>query len=98
MDWSEASFQLAYCLRGGSQGDLDLYVMLNAGAEDAVFALQEGTPSEWRRVVDTGRPSPDDIVAEHEARPLTSAQYPLRSRSVAVLLRTHGTRAAAARG
>ena len=69
VDWSEGSHELAYCLRGASQGDRDIYVMVNAGPEDAVFAVQEGQPAEWRRVIDTGRPSPDDIVAEDQTRP-----------------------------
>jgi glycogen operon protein len=92
VDWGEASQQLAYCLRGASQGDVDLYVMLNAGPRDLVFTVQEGRPSEWRRVVDTGSPSPADIVPEAEARPLTSADYPVRSRSAVVLVRDRGTR------
>jgi isoamylase len=92
VDWGETSRQLAYCLRGASQGDRDLYVMINAGAEDVVFTIQEGDPSDWRPVIDTGRPSPADIVPEAEARPLAGAEYALKARSVAVLLRAHGTR------
>jgi isoamylase len=91
VDWSETSRQLAYCLRGASQGDLDVYVMLNAGADDEVFTVQEGTPAEWRRIVDTGRPAPDDIVDEKHAPPVTALAYPVRGRSVVVLLRTRGT-------
>jgi isoamylase len=92
VDWSDDSHQLAYCLRGASQGDRDLYVMLNAGAKDVVFTVQEGEPAEWRLVVDTGRRSPGDIVPEAEARSLALAKCPVRSRSVVVLVRTRGTR------
>jgi isoamylase len=98
VDWGVTSHQLAYCLRGASQGDRDLYVMINAGGEDVAFTIQEGHPSEWRQVIDTGRPSPADIVPEPEARPLTGAACDLRARSVAVLLRTHGTRPPTAQG
>ncbi len=92
VDWSEGSHELAYCLRGASQGDRDIYVMVNAGPEDAVFAVQEGQPSEWRLVIDTGRPSPGDIVAEDQAAPLAGAEQVVGARSLVVLLRTHGTR------
>lgn len=91
VDWGETSKQLAYCLHGASQADCDLYVMVNAGAEDEIFTVQEGTPAEWRRVVDTGRPSPDDILAESEAPILDSLLCPVGSRSVVVLVRSHGT-------
>jgi isoamylase len=92
VDWSEASHELAYCLRGGSQGDCDIYAMLNAGEEDVVFTIQEGAPSEWRRIVDTGRRSPDDIVDEADARSLTRPDYLVRSRAVVVFVRCRGTR------
>jgi isoamylase len=91
VDWTEHSHQLSYCLHGASQQDCDLYVMINAGAEDLVFTIQEGKAAEWRRVVDTGRPSPDDIVADGDAAVLTARRYPVRAHSVVVLLRKDGT-------
>jgi isoamylase len=92
VDWSEASHELAYCLHGGSQGDCDIYVMLNAGEADVVFTIQDGEPSEWRRIVDTSRPSPDDIVDEADARSLTRPDYRVRSRASVVFVRRRGTR------
>ena len=41
VDFSPESRTLAYCLRGQSQNDNDLYVMINAHWEDADFAIQE---------------------------------------------------------
>jgi isoamylase len=96
VDWGESSMQVAYCLHGESQADCDLYVMVNAGADDVLFTVQEGTASEWRRVVDTGRPSPDDIVGEGEAPKLESLLHGVRSRSVVVLVRDRGTASPAA--
>jgi isoamylase len=92
VDWGESSHELAYCLRGASQRDRDLYVMLNAGPEDVEFAVQEGRPGEWLRVIDTGRPSPDDILPAEAGVRLDGPEYLVRARSVAVLLRSHGTR------
>jgi glycogen operon protein len=91
VDWSEESRQLAYCLHGASQGDRDLYVMVNAGPEDVVFSVHEGPAADWRRAIDTGRPSPEDIVSVDEAPGLDSGDYVVRGRSVVVLVRRHGT-------
>jgi glycogen operon protein len=91
VDWTEASHQLAYCLHGASQGDRDLYVMLNAGERDLKFRVQEGRAAEWSRVVDTARPSPEDILADGRYAPLASASCPVRARSIVVLLRDRGT-------
>jgi glycogen operon protein len=92
VDWSEGSRHLSYCLRGGSRGDRDLYVMVNGGPEDLTFTVQVGEAAEWRRVVDTGRPSPEDIAPEDEARVLHSRAHVVGARSVVVLLRDRGTR------
>jgi glycogen operon protein len=91
VDWSDRSHHLAYCLRGASQSDRDLYVMINAGPEDLTFAVQEGEMTDWRRVVDTARPSPADLLADDEAEALESLNYLVRARSVVVLLRGVGT-------
>jgi glycogen operon protein len=51
---------VAWCLHGASQGDTDLYVMVNGSSEPAPFVIQEVGGS-WHMVVDTARSSPDDI-------------------------------------
>jgi len=96
VDWSEESHAVAYCLHGASQADRDLYVMLNAGPEDLAFTVQEGQAMDWRRVVDTSRPSPHDFLAEDEALVLESADYVVGSRSIVILVRDRGTEARAA--
>jgi isoamylase len=91
-DWSDGSHHLAYCLRGASQSDRDLYVMINAGRDDLTFTVQQGEAADWRRVVDTALPSPADILSDDEAASLESLTYLVRARSVVVLLRRVGTR------
>ena len=59
---------------------------------DLTFTVQVGEAAEWRRVVDTGRPSPEDIAPEDEARVLHSRAHVVGARSVVVLLRDRGTR------
>jgi glycogen operon protein len=87
VDLAYYSHSLAYCLHGASQHDADIYVMINAYRQDLVFTVQEGDPPDWRRVVDTSLPSPNDCVEAGAEVPLTSRQYQVKARSVVVLLR-----------
>ena len=86
-DWSPSSRQLAYCLRGASQDDQDLYVMINGGTRSLEFAIQDAARS-WRRIVDTALASPHDIEDEACAPPVDGDTYRVRPRSVVVLLST----------
>jgi isoamylase len=85
VDFSDDSRSLAFCLHGASQGDDDIYVMINAYWEELEFHVQEGRPQEWKRIVDTALPSPDDFP--DRGVPLESAKYTVAPRSVVVLLR-----------
>lgn len=84
-DLSPDSHSLAFCLHGGSQNDQDIYVMINAYWGELDFEIQEGTPSEWTRIVDTALPAPGDFSNSRE--PLTKLSYNVAARSVVVLLR-----------
>lgn len=86
-DLSYDSRSIAFMLDGASQQDDDLYVMINAYWEDLDFIVQEGTIAQWRRVVDTSRESPSDIVAPGREVPLRSLRCRLAARSVVVLVR-----------
>ena len=85
VDLSHDSRSIAFCLHGASQGDDDIYVMINAYWEELEFHIQEGTAGEWGRIVNTGLPSPDDF-SDHSA-PLEQMQYGVGPRSIVVLLR-----------
>jgi glycogen operon protein len=85
VDLGSESRRLAYLLRGASVSDDDLYVMINGHWEDCAFKVQDGKPSEWRRVVDTAQPSPNDIVEPPKETKLKNASYPVRARSVVIL-------------
>jgi isoamylase len=84
-DLSHDSRSLAFCLHGASQSDDDTYVMINAYWEALEFRVQEGTAQEWKRIVDTALPSPDDFSVS--GSPLAGMNYKLAPRSVVVLLR-----------
>ena len=75
------------CLHGASQGDADLYIMINAYSTSLTFVIQEGQASHWRRVVDTSRGSPDDIVEPGDERPVDALTYVVAARSIVVLIR-----------
>jgi isoamylase len=84
-DFSPAGHTLAYCLHGASLQDDDIYVMVNAGAADVRFLLQEGSADDWLLVADTGLPSPQDYVVPGERQSLPSSEYLVGARSVVVL-------------
>ena len=87
VDWSYESHSLAYCLRGTSLNDSDLYVMLNAYWELLTFTIQEGEAKEWKRIVDTCLPGPDDFVEPETASRLSSLDHVVQPRSMVVLIR-----------
>jgi len=84
-DLSYNSHSVAYCLLGASQGDDDLYVIVNAYWEEVTFKIEEGRANQWRRIVDTSLASPDDIVPG--GVPIKRLQYPVGPRSVVVFVR-----------
>jgi isoamylase len=86
-DLSPNSHSLAFCLHGASQNDADIYVMINAYWDNLEFHVQEGTASEWSRIVDTALPTPNDFSNSRE--PLKTLRYLVAPRSVVVLLRVH---------
>jgi isoamylase len=68
-DFSQTSHTLAYMLRGGSQKDKDIYVLVNMYWQPVTFEVQAG--SNWLRVVDTSQDSPDDILSPESMVPLS---------------------------
>ena len=78
------SYELAYALRGTSQEDDDLYVMINGSPEDVVFAIQDPSQS-WRTAIDTAAPAPQDI-REARAEPIAPRERVIAARSVVVLV------------
>ena len=85
IDLSPESRSLAFCLHGASQGDDDIYVMINAYWQELQFQVQEGTPQEWIRILDTSLPAPDDF--SDEGLPVQRLTYRVAPRSIVVLVR-----------
>ncbi len=84
-DLSPDSHSLAFCLRGASQNDQDIYVMINAYWDKLDFQIQQGSASEWTRIVDTALPTPNDF--SNSTEPLKSLSYLVAARSVVIFVR-----------
>jgi len=85
-DLAYHSRSLAFFLRGASQGDCDLYVMINAYWEPLTFTIQGGPADRWGRVIDTSRECPDDFLEAGAEQTIASATYVVQPRSVVVLV------------
>ncbi|MEO8905737.1 MAG: isoamylase [Polyangiaceae bacterium] len=83
-DYSAASRALAFALLDPERGQA-LYVMINSHFEPLSFTIE--SPGPWRRIVDTLRPSPDDIAVLAEAPRVADPVYEVGPRSVVVLAR-----------
>ena len=83
-DKSWQSRSLAFSLYNSENTSSDLYVMMNMYWEDLEFEIQER--GLWRRVVDTSRDSPTDILDAEEA--ITAGPtYTVKARSIVALTR-----------
>ena len=87
-DLTEASRSVAFHLRGRAVCDRDLYVMISGYWDALTFAIQ--APGQWRRVVDTGLESPEDILEESAAPLLGTRTYDVAARSTVVLVSDPG--------
>jgi isoamylase len=89
VDLSPDSHSLAFCLHGASQGDDDIYVMINAYWQELQFKIQEGSLRDWVRIVDTSLPSGKDF--SESGTTLAQITHPVAPRSVVVLVRRSKT-------
>jgi glycogen operon protein len=96
-DFGFYSRTLAYSLDGRFTGreqdhdyeiDCDFYVAMNAWHEPLKFRIPVSpTRRRWRRVIDTGRPSPEDFVPESEAPMIADGvYYPVAPHALLVLV------------
>jgi glycogen operon protein len=76
---------LSYTL-GGFDGEADLHGMLNMYWDALNFQLPVIPGQRWYRLVDTARPSPDDIIETANQVPIAENQMRVEGHSVVVLL------------
>jgi glycogen operon protein len=82
-DWSHQSRSVTFMVEL-RQERLLAHFILNAYWEELDFTLPS-TTRQWRRWIDTGLDSPEDIVPWRDAVPVASVGYRARPRSVIVL-------------
>jgi glycogen operon protein len=93
-DWDRMGRCLALRMDGSQaeiladRDDNDFFIMFNGEGETVNFRVCESLEGRtWVRVVDTGLPSPEDILAPGAEKPLDNPNwYRLRARSMAVLI------------
>jgi glycogen operon protein len=84
--WNDPNARcLAYTL-GGFEGQPDLHAVLNMYWDALEFEVPVVLKRQWYRVVDTARPSPDDIVEEAAQQPVQGQRVRVEGRSILVLL------------
>ncbi len=90
-DWSPSSRALAFLLDGsesfGAEGDDDIFVVLNAHDAPLTFEVpyfREGFG--WRKVVDTARKAPKDILREEKAPFVRGSRLRVKARSSVILV------------
>ena len=81
------SRHFAFMLSGGSENDVDLYVLVNMNERALDFEIQEGRGGDWACVIDTGRESPDDICEPGAEKPVDGRRYRAGPHSVVVFQR-----------
>jgi glycogen operon protein len=84
--WNDPNARcLAYTL-GGFDGDPDLHAVLNMYWDALDFEVPNVPGRRWYRAVDTGRPSPEDVVELAQQVAIEGNQVRVEGRSVVVLL------------
>jgi len=86
-DWLASDARCVACLLRADDGP-PLYLMFNAGTAPTAFVLPPASStSRWHLAIDTALPSPLDLVAESERRPLPDAtRYVVGGRASAILV------------
>ncbi|MBT5231159.1 MAG: glycogen debranching protein GlgX [Methylococcales bacterium] len=87
VDFSEDSKTLAFLLKGESEGDTDLFVMINAFWEPIDFILPEGKASDWLEAVNTAEKSGQDCCAPGTEKSLKRLSKRVEPRSIVVCIR-----------
>jgi glycogen operon protein len=94
-DWSQEAKVLAFTLDGSELGksekDDDFLVIFNEDRKEQRFEIprpRKGTA--WFRIVDTGRPSPGDILEEDRAEPLAHEESYLLLPAAAAIFTAKG--------
>jgi glycogen operon protein len=84
--WNDPNARCLACTRAGFGREPDLHAVLNMYWEALDFELPIVRGRRWHRLVDTARPSPEDIVEDVRQAPLEGDRVRVEGRSVLILL------------
>jgi glycogen operon protein len=84
--WNDPNARCLACTRGGFGSEPDLHVVLNMYWDTLDFEVPIVPGRRWRRLVDTARPSPKDIVEDARQSTLEADRVRVEGRSVLILL------------
>ena len=93
-DWDDIGSCLAFRMDGSradilaDKDDNDFFIMFNGGDNTVIFKVCEPMDGKkWVRVVDTGLPSPEDILAPGNVAALNDPSiYEVKGRSIVILI------------
>jgi glycogen operon protein len=93
-DWDKLGPCLALRMEGSKaeitadKDDNDFFIMFNSGAKEVTFNVSSALEGKsWVRAVDTGLPSPEDILLPGTEQPLSvPARYKVKARSTVILI------------
>ena len=84
--WGDPESRVLAFTLAGFDGERDLHVILNMFDQTLRFELPEIPNCNWVRAIDTGLPSPDDIVDPGDEVTVDDIAYMATGRSVVVLI------------
>jgi glycogen operon protein len=84
--WNDPNARCLAYTRGGFGRQPDLHVVLNMYWDALDFEVPIVPGRRWRRLVDTARPSPEDIVEDVRQAPIEGDRVRVEGRSVLILL------------
>jgi glycogen operon protein len=86
IDFEPESQEMGFALAPAPGGERWLLAMINGHKTRRTFRLPSLQPQPWRRIVDTARPSPEDILELHESVPVGGPSVDLESHSIVLLV------------
>lgn len=93
IDWARTSNLLAFRIDGNQteihsdRDDRDFYVLNNPGKTHTMFKLvPPPAGSRWAKLIDTAEESPNDILDEADAQPLTAQRIRVQAQSSVLLI------------
>jgi isoamylase len=84
--WNDPGCRVLALTLGDPGDGADLHIVLNMDDQELEFEVPTVPGRTWRRVVDTARDAPIDIVEERDAPPVHGAAVRVSGRSVVVLV------------